>query len=136
MTATADLDALPGRLILAGRRRLAHRVGERFKIIRWRFLLGLGQRQPDDIPPARRGHPVGVPGAQVVAVRFDEGRQRSEHGSRVAVHVGQRVERSLPAGWTGTLASGQLTPSVLVLAPRGVTLLTPDRVLATVAHNG
>ena len=81
MAPAADLDALTcGLGRHAWRRRLTHGVGERLQVVRLDWLIGrVPDREPDDVPAARRRHPVGVPSAQVVAVRLDEGGERTEH---------------------------------------------------------
>jgi hypothetical protein len=135
VTTTADLDALPDRLRRTERPLgLTYRVSQRLEVVGY-FLFGRG-RQPDDFPAKRSRHAVGVPGAQVVAMRLDEGRQRAKHCRRVAVNISQRVERSLLAGWPGALASGQLNASVLVLRRAARSTFRQDYFLATVAHNG
>ena len=76
VTAPTYLDALAYRLGgRAGLGCLPDRVGQRLKVIGGR-LLARSQRQPDDVPAARCGQPVGMRAAQVVAVRFDIGGQR------------------------------------------------------------
>jgi hypothetical protein len=73
MAAAADFYSLAHRLgRFPGHRRLAHRVGERLQVVC--LFLGRPSREPDHIPSPRRGQPVGVGGAQVVAVRLDVGR--------------------------------------------------------------
>ena len=53
---------------------------------RWR---GKVRRQPQDVPPARRGQAFGVVGAQIVGVRLGVGGQRPENGCLVGIHVRQ-----------------------------------------------
>ena len=97
MAAPADFDALPDGLGRGLRQdRLPDGVGQRLQVVG--YLLGRNGRQPDHVPAAGKGEPVGVPGAQVIAVRLHVGGQRAEHGGGVTVDVGQRVQRDLPAG--------------------------------------
>jgi hypothetical protein len=51
--------------------------------------------------------------AQVVTMRFDEGRQRPEDRCRVPVHIGERVKGSLPAGRPGALPTAHCAASSL-----------------------
>jgi len=119
VTPAANFNALSRRLSRGARRgRLADRVGQCLKIVCvHRLILGLASRQPDYIPAARCGHPVRVAGAQVIAMWLDEGGKRPENRSGVTVDVRQRVQGSLPAGWPGALASGQLITPVSYVSP-------------------
>ena len=56
--------------------------------------------------PRGRGEPLGVGGAQVVAVRLGVGGQRAEDGGRVGVDVGERRDRRATAGGPRTAADG------------------------------
>ena len=77
MAPAAYFNTLAGRLGRRARcRSLADRIGQCFQIVGDSGLVGLADRKADHLPPARSGHPVSMPGAQVVAVRLDEGRQR------------------------------------------------------------
>jgi hypothetical protein len=109
VASAADLDALTRRLGWHARRRgLAYGVGERLQVVCVSRLVGrVPDRKPDDIPAARCRHPVGVPGAQVVTVRLDEGGERAEHRRGVTVDIGQGIQGDLPAGRSGALARGQ-----------------------------
>ena len=99
MAPAAYFNALASRLGRRARcRSLADRVGQRFQVVGHRGLVRLADREPYHLPAERSRHPVRVPGAQVIAVRLDEGRQRSEDGRRVAVDVGKRVQSGLLAG--------------------------------------
>ncbi len=110
MTATAYLDTLTRGLGRGARRGcLPYGVRERLEVVGLRRLIGLADGQPDDIPAARRRHPVRVPSAQVVAVRLDKCRKRAENRRGVAIDVRERVQSGLFAGGPGTLASSQLT---------------------------
>src|SRR5450631_2359785 len=102
VTAAAYLDALPdrlrarrdrGQLTLLGR--LTDGVGQGLQVVH--ALLDGVSGQPDDIPAPGHGEPLGVLGAQVVAVRLDVGGQRAEHRGGVTVDVRERVDRGLPA---------------------------------------
>lgn len=109
MTAAAHFDALAGRLSRSLRRgSLPDRVRQGFQVVRLGRFVRLADGEPDDIPAPRRGHPVSMARAEVVAVGFNECRQRAEDGRRVPVDVGERVQGDLLAGGTGALASGQL----------------------------
>jgi hypothetical protein len=62
---------------------LTDRVGQSQQIVMgrwWRHKVG---REPDNLPAARGGEPLGVLGAQVVAMRLGVGGQRPEDGSGV-----------------------------------------------------
>ena len=85
----------PGR---AGAPCLADDVRQRLKVV-GPFLRRV-RRQPDHVPAARHDQPGGVHLAQVLAVRFDVGRERPEHGRGVAVHVRERVDGRLLARGT------------------------------------
>jgi len=89
--------------VKSGASRLPDRVRERLKIIR-RWAYRLRDLQPDDLPAQWRSQPCGVPGAQVVAVRFGVGRERAEHRGGLRVHVGERRNRRLTAGGPGASA--------------------------------
>src|SRR5579875_1780253 len=116
----ADLDALPDRLgpgAGPGRaRRLPHRVGQGLQVVARRPVAG-AERQPHDVPPARRGEPVGVLAAQVVAVRLDERGERPEDRRGVPVHVGQRAHGIPPAGRPRAAARTQRLTSLTPLIP-------------------
>jgi len=78
VTAAAYLDALPDRLRTRRDRRpltllgrLADGVGQGLQVVH--ALLDGVSGQPDDIPAPGDGEPLGVLGAQVVAVRLDVG---------------------------------------------------------------
>lgn len=81
---------------------LPDRVGQRLQVV----AAGAGRArtvgEPDDLPAARGGEALGVLGAQVVAVGFGVGRERSEYRGRVRVDVRQRRDG-------GTAASGART---------------------------
>src|SRR5690606_14769018 len=79
-----------------GAGRLAHRVGQRLQVVAARPAGAVGG-QPDDLPAARGGAPLGVHRAQVVAVRLDIGRERTEHGRGVGVDIGEREDCWLSA---------------------------------------
>ena len=99
MAPATHFDALTGRLGWRARRRsLANSISQGFQVVGHSSLVRLADRKPDHLPAAGSGHPVGVPGAQVIAVRLHEGCQRPEYGGRVAVDVGQRVQGGLLAG--------------------------------------
>ena len=53
--------------------------------------------QPQHLPAARRGQPLGVPVAQVVGVRLGVGRERAEHCRLVGVDIGERRDRGTGA---------------------------------------
>jgi hypothetical protein len=79
MAAAADLDTLASRLVRRARRgSFADRVGQGLKVVGLRGLIGLAEWEPDDVPATRGGHPVSVPGTQVIAMRLDKGRQRAK----------------------------------------------------------
>jgi predicted Zn-dependent protease with MMP-like domain len=121
-----DLDTLAGGLGGSTRHsRLPNGVSERLQVVA--LLLGGEGRQPDNVPAARRGHPVGMPGTQVIAMRLDEGSQRAEHRGGIAVDVSQRVEGILLARRPGALTSGQLATPVLSSQPTAVGILPPTR---------
>jgi hypothetical protein len=107
MAAAPDFHALTRRLRgRARRRRRANRIGECLQVVRLDRLLGrVADRQPNNIPAAWRSHPVGMPGAEVITVRFHECGEGAENRCGVPIDVGQRVHRDLPAGWSGALAS-------------------------------
>src|SRR6516162_3754251 len=112
MAAPADLDPLPDRLTGRVRcRGLHHRVGQGLQIVL--LILGRTVREADHLPADGHGHPVGMGGAQVVAVRFDVGGERAENRRGVAVDVGERVHGSLlargPAAATRTQRPASLT---------------------------
>ncbi len=89
MTAPTDFHTLPDRLDGGARHRgLANGVRQGFEVVSRRFLAW-SERQPHDVPPAGCCQSVGVRGTQVVAVRFDVGRERAEHGGGVPVDVGK-----------------------------------------------
>ncbi len=69
--------------------RLAHGVGERFEIVTAGTGGGRGVGEPDDLPAARRGEPLTVLGAQVVAVGLGIGGERAEDRGRVGIDVRQ-----------------------------------------------
>src|SRR5579875_636346 len=92
------LAAPAGRTGRAGRlapRRLPDGVGQRLEVID--ALLHRVTGQPDHVPAPGHGQPLGMLGAQVVAVRLHVRGQRAQHGRGVAVHVGERVDGGLPA---------------------------------------
>ena len=102
-TSSGSTSRRPGRagpLLRAGR--LAYGVGQGFEVVaagpRRAGVVG----EPDDLPAARRGEPLGVLGAQVVAVRFGVGGERAEDGGGVRVDVRQRRDG-------GTAARGART---------------------------
>jgi len=79
MAAAADLDTLASRLVGRARRgSFTDRVGQRLEVVGLLGLFGLAEREPDDVPATRGGHPVSVPGTQVIAMRLDEGCKRAE----------------------------------------------------------
>ena len=78
--------------------RLAHDVRQRLEVVG--SLPGRVPRQPYDIPASRHDQPGRVLLAQVITVRLDVCRQRSEHGRGVAVHVRERVDGRLLARGT------------------------------------
>ena len=108
MSAAAYLDSLAGGLRGRARRRgFADGVGQRLQIVCLSGLVNrLAEGETDHVPPTRSSHPVRMPGAQVIAMRLDERRERAEDSGRVAVDVRQRVQGHLLAGWPGALASG------------------------------
>src|SRR5690606_2602121 len=65
-----------------------------------RLARTLGHHVAHDLPPLRRREPLGVPLAQVVAVRFAADRERTEHGHGVRVVVRE--------GGHGVFAAGHL----------------------------
>lgn len=89
-----------GALLRPGR--LAHGVGERLQVVTTGAGGSRGVGEPDDLPAARRGEALGVLGAQVVAVGFGVGGERTEDRGRVGVDVRQRRDG-------GTAASGSRT---------------------------
>jgi hypothetical protein len=118
VTTSADLDTLADGLGRRARHRgLPHGVGERFKIIGCR-LLGRRERQPDDIPASRDGHPVDVGAAQVITVRLLIGSQRPEDCGGVPVDVGQRADRITFARWPGAAARTQRPTSLRLICVR------------------
>jgi hypothetical protein len=81
--------------------RLPYRLGKRHEVVRGgrrRFELAL---MPYDLPAAGSGEAARVGLAQVVRVGFWIGRERSDHGGRVVVDVGQRRDRLPGAAVTG-----------------------------------
>jgi hypothetical protein len=80
--------------------RLANGVREGLEIVRCRSR-GLGELQPDDLPPERSGEPGRVARAQVVAVRLGVGGKRTEHRSGLCVDVRERCDRGLTARGAG-----------------------------------
>lgn len=68
---------------------LAHRVGERFEIVTAGAAGGRGVGEPDDFPATRRGEPLAVFGAEVVAVGLGIGGERAEDRGRVGIDVRQ-----------------------------------------------
>lgn len=112
MTTPADFYPLPDRFGRLSRRRgFAHGVSQRFQVVSDRFLAW-PQRQPDDIPASWRGKPVGVGTAEVVAVRLDVGRQRSEDRRGIPVYVGERADGVPFARRTGAAAGTQRPTSL------------------------
>ncbi len=89
-------DALPGA------RRLAHGVGQGFQVVAARAGGRRTVEEPDDLPAPRGGEPLGVLGAQVVAVRLGVGRQRAEDRRRIGVDVRQRRDGGTAAGGART----------------------------------
>ena len=65
-----------------------------------------------DLPPLRCGEALGVPRAEVVAVRLDGRGERAEHRHRVGVVVGERASRLLVAGDLAAQASAHRAISV------------------------
>ena len=71
---------------------LANHVGECLEILRDANRIDLGL-DPDQFPATRRGEPACVGFAEVIAVGFDVGGERPEHGRGIGVDVGQRGVR-------------------------------------------
>ncbi len=65
-------------------------------------------READDFPAARRGQPVSVRRAQVIAVRLHVRGEWPEHGRGVAVHVRERVDRGMLARRAGSSGARSL----------------------------
>src|SRR5690606_10334509 len=82
----------------------AYRVGECLQVVGGRLGGLVGQAH--DLPPAGRGEPLGMLGAQVVTVRLRVRRERTEHGGRVGVNVREREDGRLTAGGARTAADG------------------------------
>jgi hypothetical protein len=75
MPTAAHFDTLASRLIRRPRRRsLADGVSEGFQVVGHGSLVRLADRKPHYLPAAGSGHPIRVPGAQVIAVRLHESR--------------------------------------------------------------
>ena len=75
VAAATDLHRLPVRC--RGRPgRLAHGVGQRLEVVAGRADVGGVRREPQDLPATGGREPLGVGGAQVVAVRLGIGRER------------------------------------------------------------
>lgn len=86
-------------------RRFTDRVGEGLQVIASRSTTRRLDREPDDLPTTRRGQPIRVHGAQVVAVWFHVGGEWTEDGCRVGVDVREREHGGLPASSTGTASN-------------------------------
>lgn len=84
MSAARDLHRVrrtwsPAALLpVLGTGRLAYGVGERFEIVVAGARGSRGVGEPDDFPPAWRGEPLAVLGAEVVAVGLGIGGERAE----------------------------------------------------------
>src|SRR5258706_2877440 len=116
MAPPPDLDALPDVLARRARRRRLHdRIGHRLQVVL--LLLGGAVRKPEHLPAPRHGHPVGVRGAKVVAVRLNVGGERAEDRGGVAVDVGERV-------YGGPLARG---PTAATRRQPAASFTTPPR---------
>src|SRR5665647_2107862 len=93
--------------------RLSYGVGESHEIVGRMRRLVLVEWQPDDVPAARRRHPLRVGPAQVVTARFRAKCQRPEHSHRVGIDVRERGDSHVGA------CRPRATPShVRTLAPR------------------
>lgn len=80
-----------GRLAVARTRGLPHGIGEGLEIVCRPAEQDREIRLvTHDLPAARRGEPVGVPLAQVVAVRLGVGGERPDDGGPIGVDVGER----------------------------------------------
>src|SRR5882757_2462945 len=82
--------------------RLADGVGQRFQVVAAGPYRAVVRRQPYDLPAARRGQPLGMLGAKVVAMGLGVGREGAENGRGVRVDVRQCRDG-------GTAASGART---------------------------
>src|SRR5262247_4510477 len=91
MTAPADIHLRLEVAVLVERQLtgLPNRIGQCLEIVAagsgWTGL----QREPDNLPAARGGEPLGVQNAKVVAVRLRVNGQRTQHRGRLRVDVGQ-----------------------------------------------
>ena len=89
---------------VAGRtRRLADGVRQSFKIV-GRRPRRLGDLEPHNVPAQRGGQASRVPGAQVVAMRLSVGRERTEHGRRFGIDIGEGRHGGLAACGAATAA--------------------------------
>ena len=78
-----------GRRRRRGTRGLPDCIGQSLEIVIIRGLRGGLALDAHHRPPPRDGQPIGVLGAQVVGMRLDERRQRTEHRRRFDVRVGE-----------------------------------------------
>ncbi len=79
--------------------------------------MGLGELMPQNYmtryePPLGDGEPLGMAGAQIVAVRLSDLAKRSEHGHRIRVDVGEGRYRIFVAGDFAARASAHLAVSL------------------------
>jgi hypothetical protein len=97
MTAAANFNSLAcGLGRRAWRRGLADGVGQRLQVVGLRWLCWrVPDGQPHDVPATGCRHPIGVPDAQVVAMRFHECGEGPQNRRRVTVDVGERVDGQL-----------------------------------------
>jgi hypothetical protein len=80
---------------------LAYRFRERDQVVRTRRRGLELPLVPNHLPTAWRGQVAGVRLAQVVRVRFGESRERTYHGRRLVIDIGQRGDGLSGAAVTG-----------------------------------
>ena len=107
-------------------------VGQRLEVVAARPEVGGVRGQPQDLPAARGGEPLGVRGAQVVAVRLGVGGQRAEDGGGVGVDVGERRDSGAAARGAGAAADRAHGPNGSDRDRRGAAL--SSRAVRRVRH--